>query len=119
VRVEITVVSVLITFVGVKITIHVEITLCVQKFHSIVYKSHKVSAIFTRISVKITLVYVETTLCVVKSHTACGYRTLRVEANLVRVVITFLRVVITSVRVAITLVSVIITHSRVKFTLCV
>jgi hypothetical protein len=39
----------------------------------------------------------------VKSHSACGNRTLRVETNLVRVVITLLRVVITFVRVEITL----------------
>jgi hypothetical protein len=47
--VEITVVSIVITFMRVKITMRVEITL--------------VSVIFTRIHVKITLVYVETTLC--------------------------------------------------------
>jgi hypothetical protein len=50
----------------------------------------------------------------VKSHSACGNRTLRVEINLVRVEITLVHVVIIFVPVVITLVSVIITIIRVK-----
>jgi hypothetical protein len=46
----------------------------------------------------------------VKSHSACGYRFLRVEINLVRVEITLVRVLITFMPVEITL--------RVEITLC-
>jgi hypothetical protein len=73
-----------------------------------------VRVIFTRLSVKITLVCVDLR---VKSHCACGNRTLRVEINLVRVEITLVRIVITFVHVLILLVSVIITLIRVKITL--
>jgi hypothetical protein len=55
----------------------------------------------------------------VKSHSACGKRTLRVEINLLRVKITLERVVITFVRIVMTLVSAILTLIRNKITLCV
>jgi hypothetical protein len=67
------------------------------------------SVIFTSIRVKIKIV---------KSHSACGNCTLRVEINLGSVEITLERVVITFLRVVIILVSVIITLIRVKITLC-
>jgi hypothetical protein len=59
----------------------------------------------------------------VKSHSACGNRTLRVEINLVLIEITLVRVGITfllvknQLRLKITLVSVIFTRMRVKLTL--
>jgi hypothetical protein len=79
--------------------------------------------------VVITLVSVKTCqnysrMCIkhtlrVKSHSACGNHTLRLEVNLVRVKSTLERVLITFVRVVITLVNVIITLIHVKSTLCV
>jgi hypothetical protein len=60
------------------------------------------SVIFTRIRVKITLVRVETTLRV-KSHSAYGNRTLRVEINILRVELTLVSVIITLIPIKITL----------------
>jgi hypothetical protein len=74
--VKIIVVSVVITFVRFKITMRVEITLCVSKSHSCVSYTHA---------------YVSNLLsCVQKTHSACGsgFLTLCVEAYLVRVEIT-------------------------------
>jgi hypothetical protein len=75
VRIEITLVRDGITFVLVKITMRVNVTLCV-------YKSN---------------------LLVSKSHSACRNYTLGVEINLIRVGITIVCVVITLVSVKITL----------------
>jgi hypothetical protein len=70
VRVEITAVSVVVTFVRVN---H---NACENYFLSVGITLKRivitlVSVIFTRIRVKITLVCVETTLCVWKSYYAC------------------------------------------------
>jgi hypothetical protein len=99
VRVEITLIRVGITFVLVEITLRVEIKV--------------VSVIFTRIRVKLTVVWLETKI----SHSPCGNRTLRPEINLLRVGITLLHVVITFVPVGTRPVSVIITLIRIKITL--
>jgi hypothetical protein len=90
VRVEVIVLSFVITSVRVTVAMRVKNTL--------------ESVIFTLIRVKLDLVSVTTTLG--------GYRTFRVEINLVRVEITLVRVVITFERVGITL-------GSVKITLCV
>jgi hypothetical protein len=52
----------------------------------------------------------------VKSHSACGNRTLHVEINLMRVEITLVRVEITLVRVEITLVRIGITFVPLEIT---
>jgi hypothetical protein len=63
VRAEITVVSVVVIFVRVKITLRVEITLCVYKsYYSVSLTHSKVS--YSHASVKITLMSMEIILCV-------------------------------------------------------
>jgi hypothetical protein len=106
VRFEITVVSVVITFVHVKITIHVEIKLCVYKSHSC--HSHTCQN-YSCVSGNHTLR--------VKSHFLCGNRTLRVEINLERVQITLGRVEITLVCFGIKFMPVEVIL-RVEITLC-
>jgi hypothetical protein len=81
-RVEITFISVAITFVRVKITLRVTITLCV-------YKSHY-ACIYQTLCVNITL-------CVWTSHYAFENHTMRVNIPLVYVEMTLVRVVISSV----------------------
>jgi hypothetical protein len=85
-------------FVCVKITMRVEITLCVYKSHSSVSFSHSCEChIHMHTCQNNSHVCQNHTLCE-KSHSACGNRTLRVEINLVRVEITLVRVVITVVK---------------------
>jgi hypothetical protein len=65
VRVEITLVRIVITFVPFEITLRVESTLCVWKSHSTcinhnrAFRNHTLCVIFTGIRVKITLVRLE------------------------------------------------------------
>jgi hypothetical protein len=99
-RVEITVVSVVITFVHIKIRIRVKNTVCLYKSHLYHIQTHTCQQYF--------LVSRNHALRI-KSHSACGSRTLRVEINLVHVEITLVRVRITFLRVKTTLVSVKIT----------
>jgi hypothetical protein len=81
-----------ITFVCVKITIIVKITMRVKiTLERVVITL--LSVIYTRLRVKITLVCVESRR--LKSHAACVNRNLRVEINLMRVEITLVRIEIT------------------------
>jgi hypothetical protein len=77
-RVEITVFRFVITFVRVKITMRVKITLCVYKSRSCVSLSHS--------SVSNSHAYMsKLLLCQKKPHFVCRNRTLRVEINFMRV----------------------------------
>jgi hypothetical protein len=95
VRIDITVVSVVRTFVRVKITLHVEILLCVYISHSMCRNR---SCVYLNHSRKC-----RKHICVCQNHTACGNYTLRVEITFVRVKITIVSIVITFVSVKITL----------------
>jgi hypothetical protein len=68
-----------------------------------------------RIHVESSHMRVDSTLFAVrvKSHSACGSRTLYVEINFVRVQITLVRVLISFVRVIITLIHVKITYAHI------
>jgi hypothetical protein len=83
-----------ITFVLVDITLRVEITLCVYKLHSACINHTQACRNDTRECQNYTRVCGNYTLRV-KSHSADGNFTLRVEINLVRVEITLVRFGIT------------------------
>jgi hypothetical protein len=72
-RVELTVVSVVITFVRVKITLRLEITLCVYKTRAC--WNHTLRSEITLVRVEITLCFQKLHSCVCSSQCTCEHHT--------------------------------------------